>query len=630
MRATRQLLGLGVCGVLLCYTIPSRQAADAATPGTSTDSSYTVSDAGLNPSLSLAERVLAAEADGDLRERSRLVLDLLESQAADELSRSVAAEIRDRLGWKSIEAKVEENLDLPALDRYERFRSTQPDNVQGHLAAAAWCQRAGLESQQMAHCQRVLQLDSENRIARAALGHRRIDGRWVTPEQMAQLNAEIAALRESLQKYGGKLMKLASDTQTGKPAERQVAAQSLLELDATDATPAVAAIFAAAPRPLIDPAIQWMSERSDPAATAILAQWSIDHPDPAARDLCTAALRQRPLYHYVPHLLERARSPLVSQIIPSFRPDGSLAGVRHVFSREAKDNIDVAVVDTIDVRRRNVNRFRNDGPERLSTIQVAIEDAKRERENQITNAMIDRQNRIQATREAVQRERVAAVENQTSKIVNDRIRLVLSETSGTDPQATLHELWDWWADYTEREPAPIKLATYRYNYQLSTSDFYTTREACECFVAGTPVVTSRGEKPIESIVVGDQVLSKNIETGELVWDVVVTTTTQPAKPLVTVQTDRETFECTGGHLFWVSGKGWTKARDLEYQDLLHGLAQPLQVRAVSEGDAAPTYNLVTDEHHNYFVGKGQVLSHDFNEPEPTTIRVPGLAPVAAR
>ncbi|WP_433946887.1 Hint domain-containing protein [Paenibacillus sp. SN-8-1] len=44
---------------------------------------------------------------------------------------------------------------------------------------------------------------------------------------------------------------------------------------------------------------------------------------------------------------------------------------------------------------------------------------------------------------------------------------------------------------------------------------------CYCFTAGTKVLTDVGEKPIEEIEVGDKVLSKNEETGEVEYKEVV-------------------------------------------------------------------------------------------------------------
>lgn len=625
------LVSLISCGLMAC---PGNAPVTAAE---SPDSDSPMQRTGDN--LSLAESVLIAESKGDLEERSRLVIDLREGGDDDPLGLSIGGNLRGRDGWKSVEEIVESNSQLPALDRYERFRSGQLDSVQGHINTAQWCRKAGLNDQQFAHWRRVLQLDPSNQLARTALGHQFVDGAWVAPEELVRMKQQVLALQASLKKYGRELSKLLRGMGDDRQERRDVAVEKFLALDAPDAIPAVAAIFATAPSPVIDHAVQWLSDMPDPAAAEVLARWSVDHPAETIRELCTGALKRRPFHEYIPLLLDRARSPLVSAIVPSFRPDGSLAGVRHVFAREAKDNYDVTVVDSVNVRRPIPVGPPENRRRRVATpvnLEQAVEAAQRDRNNRIANALVDMQVRAEATRAATQNERIAAAENQTTEVVNERIRLVLSETAGTDPQAPLLDLWDWWANYTEREPAPMKLASYRYDVNLSQSNFYTgppistTAPSYECFVAGTPVTTSRGDKPIESLVVGDQVLSKNVDTGELVWDVVLTTTTQPAKPLLTVKTDEDQFRCTGGHLFWVSGRGWTKARDLEEGDVLHGLTRPSVVASVTESGAEPTYNLVTGRYHNYFVGKGKTLSHDFDEQSPTAVRVPGLSYMSSR
>lgn len=497
---------------------------------------------------------------------------------------------------------------------------------------AQWCRQSGLDVQQAAHWQRVLQWEPDNALARAALGHRRAEGGWVTPEQVSLAHAEAVALRASLRIHGKNLLQLTREMLQGSQAERQRAVDKFLAIDSIDAVPAVAAVFASTPRPLIDHAVAWLNEVRDPSAAVVLARWSVDHPAEPVRDLCTKALKRRPHHQYVPLLLDRLRTPLVSTLIPSFRADGSLAGLRHVFPREGKDQFDVAVLDTVNLRQLRIvtpERDRTAPPVRMNRMEFAVERAVRQRDQQELNALNDLRVRAEAARAASQRELLAAAENRATETVNERIRIVLCRAAGTPPNATLTELWDWWSSYNEREPAPMKLASYSYRMNLDLSSAYAVspppRPSCECFVAGTSVITARGEKPIESLVVGDQVLSKNIETGELVWDVVLTTTVQPAKPLVEVTTDNDDFRCTGGHLFWVSGKGWTKASDLNYGDLLHGLSRPSLVRSIATADAAPTYNLVTAEHHNYFVGAGRAMTHDFNERRPTAARVPGLA-----
>lgn len=644
MRSKPFIVGLIASGLLACQGSLSLIAAERAVLSSSTQPTKSAQPS--EETRSLAERILIAESKGDLAERSRLVIDLREGKEAedvDALGLAIGGQLRDRKGWKSVEEVIEANRELPAIDRYERFRSGQPDTIQGHINVAQWCRKAGLDAQQAAHWHRVLQMDPNHQMARIALGHRRVNGAWISPEEVANIRQQVTALRASLQKHGKDLMKFCAEMMSDREARRDVATERFHAIEAADAIPAVSAIFATTPSPVIDEAVKWLSNMADPAAAEVLAQWSIDHPAEQVRTLCIEGLKRRSYYEYVPQLLDRTRSHVASAIIPSIRPDGSLAGVRHVFSREAKDNFDVTVVDTVNVRQLNVIRPDGDnfapGVTGSENINSAIETARRQRQDQIRNALVDMQTRAVARRAAMQNERIAAVEDMTTEIVNDRVRLVLSRTSGTDSQAKLQDLWDWWSDYTEREPAPMKLASYQYRMNLLRSSVYESTapvvepppvQSCECFVAGTPVITSRGEKPIDSLVVGDQVLSKNLATGELVWDVVVTTTRQPAKPLIALETDNDQFQCTGGHLFWVSGKGWTKARDLEDGDVLHGLTRPSLVVSVAEADAEPTYNLVTRRYHNYFVGEGKTLSHDFDEQTPTAIRVPGLNYTVAR
>ncbi|WP_379157930.1 polymorphic toxin-type HINT domain-containing protein [Paenibacillus sp. sgz5001063] len=51
----------------------------------------------------------------------------------------------------------------------------------------------------------------------------------------------------------------------------------------------------------------------------------------------------------------------------------------------------------------------------------------------------------------------------------------------------------------------------------------SSSSGCNCFVAGTKVQTDEGEKPIEDIEVGDKVLSKNEENGEVAYKEVTET-----------------------------------------------------------------------------------------------------------
>jgi hypothetical protein len=86
----------------------------------------------------------------------------------------------------------------------------------------------------------------------------------------------------------------------------------------------------------------------------------------------------------------------------------------------------------------------------------------------------------------------------------------------------------------------------------------------------------------------------------------------------------EKFQTSGGHLFWVAGKGWEKARSLESGQLLHSLTGPVHVSPSEAQSEAETYNLVVADFSTYFVGQALLLSHDNTVRVPTRSLVPGL------
>ncbi|WPP42617.1 polymorphic toxin-type HINT domain-containing protein [Paenibacillus hunanensis] len=70
---------------------------------------------------------------------------------------------------------------------------------------------------------------------------------------------------------------------------------------------------------------------------------------------------------------------------------------------------------------------------------------------------------------------------------------------------------------------------------------------CECFTAVIKVQTDKGEKNIKDIKVGDKILSKNEQTGEISY---------------------KTVMVTFNHLFYVSDKDGVFVKDLKVRDLL--------------------------------------------------------------
>ena len=87
----------------------------------------------------------------------------------------------------------------------------------------------------------------------------------------------------------------------------------------------------------------------------------------------------------------------------------------------------------------------------------------------------------------------------------------------------------------------------------------------------------------------------------------------------------EEFEASGGHVFWVAGQGWVKARDLRAGMRLHTIRGTVSVEAVEPGSSQTTFSMVTADFHTFFAGKKMVLTHDNTIRKPTDHKVPGLS-----
>ncbi|MEK3885817.1 polymorphic toxin-type HINT domain-containing protein, partial [Paenibacillus sp. PL2-23] len=91
---------------------------------------------------------------------------------------------------------------------------------------------------------------------------------------------------------------------------------------------------------------------------------------------------------------------------------------------------------------------------------------------------------------------------------------------------------------------------------------------CNCFTAGTKVLTDEGEKPIEEIEVGDKVLAKSDETGEVAYKEVEWLYQRDVEETYNITVGGEVITTTDEHPFWIVGKGWVEAQHLKVDDVL--------------------------------------------------------------
>nr|WP_237178999.1 polymorphic toxin-type HINT domain-containing protein [Paenibacillus sp. MMS18-CY102] len=131
--------------------------------------------------------------------------------------------------------------------------------------------------------------------------------------------------------------------------------------------------------------------------------------------------------------------------------------------------------------------------------------------------------------------------------------------------------------------------------------------AYNCFTAGTKVQTDEGEKNIEDIEVGDMVLAKdeNNPDGELAYKEVTALHRNQRDDIIKLHVGEQIIETTDNHPFWVEGKGWVFADELEAGDKLQkadGSNLTIdKVEFVKLDIPVTVYNFTVADYHTYYV-----------------------------
>ena len=222
--------------------------------------------------------------------------------------------------------------------------------------------------------------------------------------------------------------------------------------------------------------------------------------------------------------------------------------------------------------------------------------------------------------------------------VNGRAVGILQAATGQS-LPTVREPWEkWW----------VNLVGYRYN-QASTGDKATIVEQVpaeyqpqyqplgldmqivgyhrvSCFGAGTLVQTMAGARPIETLKVGDLVLTQSTATGALGYQPVLVTHHNPPSTTFRIRVDGDEIVSSDFHRFWVAGRGWVMARNLRAGDRIRTLGGVVPVEAVEPGKTEPVFNLDVAEDADFFAGRSAALVHDNTLPDPRL--VPFDAPAA--
>ncbi len=213
---------------------------------------------------------------------------------------------------------------------------------------------------------------------------------------------------------------------------------------------------------------------------------------------------------------------------------------------------------------------------------------------------------------------------------NRCVRQVLTDSTGANVGED-RVAWEKWL---------IDLLGYAYNSQLSADSQPTIVEQVplsyqpqalavvqttvilgppthSCFGGGTLIRTLDGLHPIETLRIGDQVLTQNPKTGALKYQAVVTVFHNPPNATLRIELDNESIVLTGIHRLWKAGQGWVMARELKAGDMLRTLGGTVAIKSIAEEKKQPVYNLHVADGESFFVGLLGVLAHDNSLINPT-------------
>ena len=254
---------------------------------------------------------------------------------------------------------------------------------------------------------------------------------------------------------------------------------------------------------------------------------------------------------------------------------------------------------------------------------------------------------------------VEIVENYNKVVgnLNDRVTQALEGVSGQSLGENPQPWMAWWADqlgYAYRSAPSQPVPTFVQNVPLdylpqgvptsttavagpttvteSSASGVTNNFSHSCFKGGTPVHTLGGTRPIETLQVGDRVLTQNSATGALTYQPVVAVFHNRPSPTLRIDLEGETVVATPIHRFWKPGQGWVMARQLKPGDTVRTLGGLAHISAVASDQVQPVFNLQVADAQSFFVGTVGTLVHDNSVLQPVTApfdAAPSLASVVA-
>jgi hypothetical protein len=590
----------------------------------------------------LVQAAMDAEMKGDADGRQSALRSAVNLAPENKLAHWQLGHIEVEGKWLTIKEAEQAAAANPRLREYDQMRSLTGDRPEGPLALARWCAKNGLTDEARLNWAIVLSQQPNNEEALQALEVRWYNGRLLTREQLAEAKERDRLAPKTVgawkKRVNDLLQQLEGDLTARTAALREIRAidnpESIFHMQGAtlggkDTTDEQVAIRRQVSMAFLD-SIEAMQGG---AAIESMIRHALFSPIQSVRESAAARIKKRPMQDYVPVLLASLQTPIEFEFSTTRLPGGFVQYNHQLYRRGAESDWSATYSRNLvqmDFAGRNyysrpsagINNL-DRGPSVSDSDAALITDANARKFQQ------------QTASQALSIEQRVAKFNRSVAESNARIIPLLVSTSGKDFGSDPNAWWDWWESfngYYGSGTTPVYTSNFSDSvYCYIGQDSYTLdnppprpRGRYSCFVRGTPVWTKMGQRPIESLRLGDLVLSQDVDTGELAYRPVLENTVRPQSPIIKVSIGDEQIRATLGHPFWVAGVGWKMTRELEAGNILHGINSPARIETVEAVEQEETYNLIVAEFSTYFVGKSGLLVHDNTSRRPTRSVVPGL------
>ena len=539
--------------------------------------------------------------------------------------------------WLSAEQAQQAAANDPRRMEYQTLRQAASDGLDEQLQLARWCDQHKLADEAEFHWSNVLAHQPIHAEALRATDSCWYQGQRMTNDEVAAAKRQALAEEKAARKYKPLVARWERMLEAGDVRSREAALAEIRtnrDLHAVPAFEAVTLDSTLASNVEFERAMQIglafvaaLDVQPDQAATDSLLRHAASAPVKSVRDAAADALRRRSPYGFVPQLLALLSMPFESSFRISTDSEGGVHYWHSLYREGREANLSIEARNSLvqhDFHGATVfvGEAGPMGVAKVSNAAVARRKIQAAKRSHAIYANL-------ATSTEQQVDRLNAETDSTNSRVTNLLANVTDKDLGDDPLAW----WDWWDKYNEyasddeRRTEEQRYVNTQFEY-YRMPDYVPVSTPHSCFAAGTMVWTRTGLQPIETLEIGDFVLSQEVKSGKLSYQTVLGRTVRKDRPTLLIKCGSETIQATLGHPMWVSGAGWKMAKELQPGDVLHGVKGPMLVESVAAAEPIDVFNLVVEDTHNYFVGTAGILVHDNSPRAPVETVVPGLVAAA--